>query len=462
MTHINEIIKIVTRETCRMLQEILPAVGGADWWEKCVVSKLSYQQQERVNRSQISGLERLDIAALIRVLDKNWHEIAEKAGFAPETRTLVREMQNIRNRLAHDTGADIPLADQYRDLDTSLRYLQLLKSPHDVVSRVEGLRNKLLQQMAAAGSSAGAGTGGLGTPSSVAAFSEMGSPASKRQETAKAKSVAGVPLGFLGRQASKSEPVRALLAKKTFIGIDFGTSTSTVSRVVIDEESGALGTEPIPIKQYDAEGVCVEDHLVPSCVAWTGSAMLVGQGAARMKSAFEYGRNIWFSFKMKLGMDLGPQYYRSELARGKSGPCVIEKPQHVASAFFRYLREEVERYVREHQLPPEIVYSVSVPAAFEANQRKDLCDALGAAGIGLPAHGIIDEPNAAFISYLMDTLRTGTGIAESMRERKRNVLVFDFGAGTCDISILEVSAAEGDSFPKTKRSRSFMRWGATT
>jgi molecular chaperone DnaK len=433
-------LKATAKETARRLGDILPTIGGTGWWKTCVVAKLSVQQQQRLENAKITKLEDLDIAALMRVLDRNWFEIAEKAGYPSETKTLVHEIIEIRHRWAHEGAAkDQADEDLYRDLDHLYRYLIIIKADGDLLERLQTQRKEVLARLVVPS----VGRDSSGNTPEAPPEPPLPEPPTETTPppappTRKPQS-RGVPLKFLGREARDNKDIRALLASTTYIGIDFGTSTTTASRVIIDEESGTLAAEPIPIKQYDENGACTRDHLVPSCIAWTGSALLVGQGAARLKSQYEYGRNIWFSFKMKLGIDLGPQYYRSELSRGK-GPCVIEKPQQAAAVFFRYLREEIQSYIREQKLPENVVYSVSVPAAFEANQRKDLCDALAEAGITLPPFGIIDEPNAAFISYLLDTLQIGAGIAEAMKQGPRNILVFDFGAGTCDISILQVSA----------------------
>ncbi len=431
---ISVFIKIAGKQTIKLLEEILPQIGGKDWWQDCVVGKLSYQQQQLVTKGEVSGLTDLDFAAAIRVLEKNWYEVADKAGFLNNKKTLVRQMADMRHRLAHESVSRKQSAnDRYRDLDTLKRYLEMLKADADTLSKLDAELQACLARLA--GQTPPAGPPPAPSPSTP--------PPGTTPPADKAASIeaprGGVPLELLGPEAASNPEITRLLAARTYIGIDFGTSTTTVSRVVLDEETGSLSSEPIPIKQYDESGTCTEDHLVPSCIAWTGSRLLIGQGAARLKSEYEYGRNIWFSFKMKLGIDLGPQYYRSELAHGLAGrPCVIEKPQQAATVFFRYLREQLEEYVKERNLPSEIVYSVSVPASFEANQRQDLVNALCAAGIELPTQGIIDEPNAAFISYLLDQLRDGTAVADFLRDHRRNVLVFDFGAGTCDISVLQV------------------------
>ncbi len=66
--------------------------------------------------------------------------------------------------------------------------------------------------------------------------------------------------------------------------------------------------EPNSIIQFDDSGREIADRLVPSCIAWTTrDRLLIGHGAANLKQELKEGRNIWSSFKMRLGIDLGPQ-----------------------------------------------------------------------------------------------------------------------------------------------------------
>lgn len=251
----------------------------------------------------------------------------------------------------------------------------------------------------------------------------------------------GVPLAMLQLDGLMLEQVEELLKGQTFIGIDFGTSTTVVSRISVDKDSGCLVTEPIPIAQEDRLGRTIEDHIVPTCIAWIDDRLLIGRGAAELKSSLVKGRNLWSSFKMGLGIDLGPKYYQSEL-RGEAKPAEILNDQDAAKVFFTYLREKTEAWLKLKGLPSRVRYAVSVPASFEANQRADLCRALAAAGIEISTHGIIDEPNAAFVSHLMESLRFGPTALDPFRSQPKELLVFDFGAGTCDISILRVSVKD--------------------
>lgn len=455
---LSEFLIDTTKETCRFLCEVLPAIGGEDWWKTRVVTKLSFQQQQRIERGQSSNLEDLDLGALVQVFIRNWYEIADKAGYTNEDRTLVHEVREIRNRVAHKGTVEPHVKDVYRDIDTLRRYLALIKADSDLMEKLEGQCQHMIALIGKSTDDGGENKNDSSEDSVEDSASDEPHAEPPRPSTKAKPTSQGVPIELLGRDAGGNKNVNQLLSEKTFVGIDFGTSTTVVSYVTIDEESGALMAEPIPITQYDELGGSIEDHLVPTCIAWTGQELLVGQGAARLKSEYQYGRNIWFSFKMDLGTDLGPQYYNTELS-GESGPAVIQKPQHAAKVFFSYLREKIEDFVLKQQLPQEIIYSASVPAAFEANQRQDLCNALKEADINLPKYGIIDEPNAAFISYLCDTLKSGTGIAESINKNRRNILVFDFGAGTCDISILEVGAEGKRIISKNKAISQFHALG---
>ncbi len=165
----------------------------------------------------------------------------------------------------------------------------------------------------------------------------------------------------------------------------------------------------------------------------------------RVKSLIQVVANqsIWSSFKMGLGVDLGPEFSRTELPEGKF-EYTIEKPQHAAALFLKLICDGIREYVNVNSLPERIYYTVTVPASFEANQRNDLFRALEFAGIGESEIRFMDEPNAAFLSYLIDMeSRSLQGrFVDTLQAKNRNIIVFDFGAGTCDISILEVGLSQ--------------------
>jgi molecular chaperone DnaK len=223
----------------------------------------------------------------------------------------------------------------------------------------------------------------------------------------------------------------------TFVGIDFGTSTTVVSVAKIGE-SAPIQTFALNINQiippHNAE---YSSDKVPSVIAWYNDTLYVGKGAADLKYNLLEGKNIWFSFKMKLGEDLGNQYYKSDL--NEKTQYTILTPKDAAKVFFQHLKSEIDDYIANNNLSRNIKYAVSIPASFEANQRKDLIEVLKFAGIYVDNQCLIDEPNAAFLSYIVETNTNPNNTKLFVPENDSlHILVFDFGAGTCDISILEI------------------------
>merc|ERR1711985_199728 len=99
--------------------------------------------------------------------------------------------------------------------------------------------------------------------------------------------------------------------------------------------------------------------------------------------------------------------------------------------------------VAENYLGQEVKYAVvTVPAYFNDSQRQATKDAGMIAGLDVLR--IINEPTAAAIAYGLDR--------KEQAKSERNVLIFDLGGGTFDVSLLtieegifEVKATAGDT-----------------
>ena len=203
------------------------------------------------------------------------------------------------------------------------------------------------------------------------------------------------------------------LANKTFVGIDFGTSTTVVSVAFYNTEEKRIECKTLHLQQKLRDGASMTAELLPSVIAIGNSGgFLVGQGAYQLKGNPDYifGKNIWHSFKMELGENMGPRW--TSITNNQ----LIKSPQDATTVFFRYLKWAIEKSVSENNLPTDIRYAVSIPASFESNQRLDLLQALYNNGIEIDGGTLIDEPNAAFISYI-----THFTICRTGRERHRSL-----------------------------------------
>lgn len=178
------------------------------------------------------------------------------------------------------------------------------------------------------------------------------------------------------------------------IGIDLGTTNSVVS--VME------GGQPVVIP--NREGA----RTTPSVVGITKKGeRLVGELAKRQ--AVANPDNTISSIKRKMGMKT-----KVKMA-GKS-----YTPQEISAMVLQKLKEDAEAYLGEKVTEAVI----TTPAYFEDSQRQATKDAGKIAG--LEVKRIINEPTAAALAYGLD------------KEEDLTILVYDFGGGTFDVSILQI------------------------
>jgi len=202
------------------------------------------------------------------------------------------------------------------------------------------------------------------------------------------------------------------------IGIDLGTTNSVVS--VME------GTNPSVIT--NEEGA----RTTPSVVGFTEKGeRLVGVSARRQ--ALVNPTKTVNSVKRFMGMkyentksERGKSAY--DVRRGKNGSCQIYldkdnkyAPQQISAMILQKLKRDAEKY-----LGTTITEAViTVPAYFNDEQRQATKEAGKIAG--LEVKRIINEPTAAALAYGLN------------QNNEQKIAVYDFGGGTFDISILEVS-----------------------
>lgn len=59
-----------------------------------------------------------------------------------------------------------------------------------------------------------------------------------------------------------------LLCGRTYVGIDFGTSTTVVSIASYDESDSLIHTKSLPLKQKLPDGTIYFSEIIPSVIAW--------------------------------------------------------------------------------------------------------------------------------------------------------------------------------------------------
>ncbi|PIN86068.1 molecular chaperone DnaK [Candidatus Woesearchaeota archaeon CG10_big_fil_rev_8_21_14_0_10_44_13] len=182
------------------------------------------------------------------------------------------------------------------------------------------------------------------------------------------------------------------------IGIDLGTSNSCAAVL----EAGKPKIIP------SAEGSTIAGKTVPSVVAFTRDGQrLVGEPARRQAVSNPEGTVM--AAKRKMGTTFKYNIY------GKD-----HTPQQISAAILQKIKADAEAYLGE-----KVTKSViTVPAYFDDNQRQATKDAGTIAGLEVVR--IINEPTAASLAYGLDKVN-----------KEHKILVFDFGGGTLDVTIME-------------------------
>jgi molecular chaperone DnaK len=215
------------------------------------------------------------------------------------------------------------------------------------------------------------------------------------------------------------------------IGIDLGTTNSCVA--VLE------GGKPIVIPNSESA------RITPSMVAFDKKKnRIVGQLAKRQ--AVMNPENTVYSIKRFIGrrweeteMERSRVPYECVKGRDDTVDVSIQgrayTPQEISAMILQKLKADAEKFLGE----PVEKALITVPAYFTDAQRQATKDAGTIAG--LEVLRIINEPTAAALAYGLDK-----------QDQEQNILVFDLGGGTFDVSILhlgdgvfEVRATSGNN-----------------
>ena len=216
------------------------------------------------------------------------------------------------------------------------------------------------------------------------------------------------------------------------IGIDLGTTNSVVSVM--------SGGEPIVIANQ--EGF----RTTPSIVSWTKEGeVLVGDPAKRravldpLNTIYESKRFIGRKYE-EVQEEIKHVPYKvvadekGDAAFDVPNAGKVVRPEEVGAQILKKLKEAAEAYLGE-KITEAVI---TVPAYFNERQRQATKDAGKIAG--LEVKRIVNEPTAAALAYGLD------------KKSDVKILVYDFGGGTFDVSILEggdgvieVKVSDGDT-----------------
>lgn len=136
ITKMQGYIHRAAQELSAWLSDLLPKTSD-DWWNECVLDKLSYAQREIAREKGFSGLTAFDLAALLRIADKSWYEMRNVAYLPTRERECIRDMMRVRNNWAH-LSASIPGKDMIiDDLKTLYQFFEQMYCDNSFLCEIE-------------------------------------------------------------------------------------------------------------------------------------------------------------------------------------------------------------------------------------------------------------------------------------------------------------------------------------
>lgn len=221
-----------------------------------------------------------------------------------------------------------------------------------------------------------------------------------------------------------------------YYGIDLGTSSSSISYIVDSRRLQQAGfIEPATVRFAPPPGASAfrNQYRLPSAVyierKGSKSKIVTGFGAeaaahGKLTRAFE-------DFFVSAKSDIGTlKVYEDSIHPDITTPADVSA---------QVLRELVRAAEQETGISPRGANVViTVPASFTHNQREDTIRAARMAGLSIEDGDLLDEPIAAFLHTVFHQKFE----AHIDSQLPNTILMFDLGAGTCDVSIFRTTYDE--------------------
>ena len=136
VSRMNTYLHTSTKLLEEWLGKLLPKTSD-NWWEECVIEKLSYNQRETAKSKGFTKLGDFDLAAFLRIADKSWYAMRNVAYLPTRERECIRDMMRVRNNWAH-CSAVLPGKDTIiADLTTLHQFFEQMECDDKLISEVD-------------------------------------------------------------------------------------------------------------------------------------------------------------------------------------------------------------------------------------------------------------------------------------------------------------------------------------
>ena len=142
ISKINEYLHQATLDLTVWLEKLLPQLSD-NWWEECVVDKLSFNQKQIMQQKNINKLEEFDLAALLRIADRNWYALGSCVYLTFRERENIRAMMRVRNNWAHCASSLPDKRIIEKDLEDIVSFLEQYSSNKALINDARTFINEI-------------------------------------------------------------------------------------------------------------------------------------------------------------------------------------------------------------------------------------------------------------------------------------------------------------------------------
>ena len=123
MGKMNSYMHQLSEKMSEWLGDRLPKLTN-DWWRDLVYNNLSPLQRDQVDLKNITELKGLDLAALLRVFDRNWFVITSSWFVNNKERKKIKDMMGVRNSWAHISSEELSKEKVISDVEIIIELMQ--------------------------------------------------------------------------------------------------------------------------------------------------------------------------------------------------------------------------------------------------------------------------------------------------------------------------------------------------
>lgn len=215
---------------------------------------------------------------------------------------------------------------------------------------------------------------------------------------------------------------------EAFIGIDYGTSTCKLAYATapLNQRASLPSIENI---SFAISGVNTTNRY-PSSFVFVKKR----NNKYELKSGFQAAKLLENQKELNKSSHFIVRSPKLDMGKGifyPFGPAEYSEPLDLVSLTINQILHEFEQTGIKRR---KVKVLITVPSSFGVQQRNEMLSALEKLKVDIDESNLIDEPNAALLGMIPDPL-----FSTAIRRANNNkILIIDYGAGTCDISLLEI------------------------